>query len=63
MVERWKTFDWREVEDRINAHPNFVTEIDGQRIHFLHVRSEVAGRHARCCWRTPTRARCSTSST
>jgi len=43
MVERWKSFDWREVEARINAHPGFVAEIDGQRIHFLHVRSAVAG--------------------
>ena len=41
MVERWKAFDWRAVEDGINAHPNFLTEIDGQTIHFLHVRSEV----------------------
>ena len=38
MVERWKSFDWREVEARINAHPNFLTEIDGQTIHFVHVR-------------------------
>lgn len=42
MVERWKTFDWRSVEDRINAHPNFTTEIEGQTVHFLHVRSESA---------------------
>jgi len=41
MVERWKAFDWRAVEDGINAHPNFLAEIDGQTIHFLHVRSEV----------------------
>jgi epoxide hydrolase len=41
MVERWKSFDWREVEARINAHPNFVTEVDGQTIHFVHVRSAV----------------------
>src|SRR5215203_4078059 len=41
MVGQWKSFDWREVEARINAHPGFVTEVDGQRIHFLHVRSEV----------------------
>ncbi len=40
MVERWKTFDWRAVEARINAHPNFLTEVDGQTIHFVHVRSE-----------------------
>ena len=41
MVERWKAFDWRAVEARINAHPNFLTEVDGQTIHFIHVRSEV----------------------
>jgi pimeloyl-ACP methyl ester carboxylesterase len=43
MVERWKAFDWRDVEDRINAHPNFMTEIDGQPLHFIHVCSEVPG--------------------
>lgn len=42
MVERWKSFDWRAVEDGINAHPNFTTEIDGQTIHFVHVRSAEA---------------------
>ena len=31
--------DWRAVEERINAYPNFITEIDGQTIHFIHVRS------------------------
>jgi pimeloyl-ACP methyl ester carboxylesterase len=41
MVERWKDFDWRAVEARINAHPNFTAEIDGQTLHFIHVRSEV----------------------
>ena len=41
MVERWKSFDWREVEARINAVPNFVTEVDGQTIHFVHVRSSA----------------------
>ncbi|GGK99164.1 hypothetical protein Ppa06_47160 [Planomonospora parontospora subsp. parontospora] len=40
MVEYWRTgFDWRAVEARLNAHPQFVTEIDGQDVHFLHVRS------------------------
>ncbi|MGS2613999.1 epoxide hydrolase family protein [Micromonospora sp. LZ34] len=34
-----KAFDWRAVEARLNAHPQFVTEIDGQRVHFLHIRS------------------------
>ncbi|MFE5309448.1 epoxide hydrolase family protein [Isoptericola sp. NPDC056578] len=39
MVERWKAFDWRAVERRLNAFPQFTTEIDGQPLHFLHVRS------------------------
>src|SRR4051812_24896112 len=42
MVERWKHFDWRDVESRINAHTNYTTVIDGQTIHFVHVRSAVA---------------------
>jgi pimeloyl-ACP methyl ester carboxylesterase len=33
-------YDWRAHEARLNAYPQFATEIDGQRIHFLHVRSE-----------------------
>ncbi|ONH31662.1 epoxide hydrolase family protein [Pseudofrankia asymbiotica] len=32
-------FDWRAVETRINAWPQFTTEIDGQRVHFIHARS------------------------
>jgi epoxide hydrolase len=32
-------YDWREQEERLNGFPQFVTEIDGQRVHFLHVRS------------------------
>src|SRR3989337_4524455 len=39
MVERWKSFDWRAQEARMNAVRNFVTEIDGQTIHFVHVPS------------------------
>ncbi|MFI6237831.1 epoxide hydrolase family protein [Micromonospora sp. NPDC050784] len=40
LVDRWRgEFDWRAVEARLNAHPQFVTEIDGERVHFLHVRS------------------------
>ncbi len=40
VVEHWRHgFDWREVEARLNAYDQFVTEIDGQTIHFLHVRS------------------------
>lgn len=40
LVEYWRDgYDWRAHEARLNEHPQFVTEIDGQRIHFLHVRS------------------------
>jgi len=43
MVETWRTtFDWRAKEARLNAYPGFRTEIDGQTIHFLHVRSRYA---------------------
>ncbi|HRK44896.1 MAG TPA: epoxide hydrolase, partial [Nocardioides sp.] len=42
MVERWQAFDWRSQEARMNAVPNFTTEIDGQIIHFVHVRSHNA---------------------
>ncbi|MFC4016483.1 epoxide hydrolase family protein [Micromonospora sp. GCM10011542] len=33
-------YDWRKVEARLNALPNFITEIDGLDIHFIHVRSK-----------------------
>ena len=42
-VDAWKTFDWRAAEARINSFPHFMTEIDGQPIHFIHVRSENPG--------------------
>jgi len=43
-VERWRSgFDWRAVEARINEVPHFMTEVDGQPIHFIHVRSPHAG--------------------
>src|SRR4051812_3899009 len=32
-------YDWRKHEARLNQYPQFTTEIDGQNIHFLHVRS------------------------
>ena len=38
-VDAWLAFDWRAAEARLNAVPNFTTEIEGQTIHFLHVRS------------------------
>jgi pimeloyl-ACP methyl ester carboxylesterase len=40
-VQYWQTsHDWRKVEARLNALPQFVTEIDGLDIHFIHVRSK-----------------------
>jgi pimeloyl-ACP methyl ester carboxylesterase len=33
-------YDWRKCETKLNAIPQFVTEIDGQEIHFIHVRSK-----------------------
>src|SRR5690348_14218167 len=39
----WRAgFDWPAQQDRINAYPQFLTQIDGQRLHFLHVRSSRA---------------------
>jgi epoxide hydrolase len=43
VADYWATdFDWQSQEKRINAYPQFLTEVDGQRIHFLHVKSGVA---------------------
>ncbi|WP_250486467.1 epoxide hydrolase family protein [Caballeronia sp. GaOx3] len=43
LARHWVTdYDWRKVEARLNAVPNFVTEIDGLDIHFIHVRSKHA---------------------
>ena len=40
LARYWATeYDWRKVEARLNAVPNFITEIDGLNIHFIHVRS------------------------
>src|SRR5678816_2038309 len=41
LARYWATqYDWRKVEARLNALPNFITEIDGLDIHFIHVRSK-----------------------
>jgi pimeloyl-ACP methyl ester carboxylesterase len=40
LVEYWGTrYDWRKAESKLNALPQFVTNIDGLDIHFIHVRS------------------------
>jgi pimeloyl-ACP methyl ester carboxylesterase len=41
LAKYWATdYDWRKVEARLNALPNFITDIDGLDIHFIHVRSK-----------------------
>ncbi len=44
LAEYWRTsYDWRVHERRLNSFPQFTTEIDGQIVHFLHVRSGSPG--------------------
>ena len=41
LARYWATeYDWRRCQDRLNALPQFITEIDGLDIHFIHVRSK-----------------------
>src|SRR5260221_6150159 len=41
LVHHWHNdYDWRKIEARLNALPQFITEIDGLDIHFIHVRSK-----------------------
>ncbi|MFH8385271.1 epoxide hydrolase family protein [Kitasatospora sp. NPDC018058] len=40
LAEYWRTsYDWRAAEAELNEHPQFIEEIDGAPVHFLHVRS------------------------
>jgi pimeloyl-ACP methyl ester carboxylesterase len=44
LVRYWGNgYDWGKCETKLNALPNFVTEIDGLDIHFIHVRSQHQG--------------------
>ena len=44
LANYWATdFDWRAQEAKLNGYPQFTTEIDGQTIHFIHVRSAEPG--------------------
>jgi pimeloyl-ACP methyl ester carboxylesterase len=41
LARYWTTeYDWRTVEAKLNSYPQFITEIDGLDIHFIHVRSK-----------------------
>ncbi len=44
LVDIWaREYDWRRFETELNRHPQFLTEIDGVDIHFIHVRSPNPG--------------------
>lgn len=44
LADYWlNEYDWRKVEARLNGFPNFITNIDGLDIHFIHVRSKHEG--------------------
>ncbi len=43
LVGRWAHFDWSSYERRLDSIPQFTTLIDGQTVHFVHVRSTVPG--------------------
>lgn len=40
LADKFQAFDWRKAEARLNSFPNFNTEIDGQTIHFIHLKSK-----------------------
>ncbi len=43
LAQYWLTeFDWRKHEKQLNSYPQFMTEIEGQPIHFLHIKSPEA---------------------
>src|SRR5438067_10793658 len=41
LARYWATdYNWRKCEAKLNSYPNFLTEIDGLDIHFMHIRSK-----------------------
>ncbi len=41
LADYWANiFDWRKVEKEINSYPNFIADIDGHKIHFLHIKGK-----------------------
>jgi pimeloyl-ACP methyl ester carboxylesterase len=41
ITDYWlNTFDWRNTENEINDYPNYIAEINGVKVHFLHIRSK-----------------------
>lgn len=43
LVDAWIAFDWRAREEWLSGHPQFVAEIDGAGVHFVHRRSTTPG--------------------
>jgi len=44
LADRWAgDYDWRAQEAALNAFPQFMADVDGQQIHFVHVKSKVPG--------------------
>jgi epoxide hydrolase len=43
LTDQWRNkYDWRKHEAELNRYPHFMTEIDGQPIHFMHIKSKVS---------------------
>jgi pimeloyl-ACP methyl ester carboxylesterase len=40
LAEYWANYDWRKTEAKLNSYPQFITNIDGLAIHFIHVKSK-----------------------
>ncbi|WP_309709179.1 epoxide hydrolase N-terminal domain-containing protein, partial [Pseudolysinimonas sp.] len=40
LVESWIALDWRAQEEWLNAHPQFLAEVDGTTVHFVHRRAD-----------------------
>lgn len=41
LADYWlNEFDWRKIENETNAYPNFISNIDGYNIHFMHVKGK-----------------------
>src|SRR5215210_5381513 len=41
LCDYWlNEFNWRKIEKEINSYPNFIAEIDGYKIHFLHIKGQ-----------------------
>jgi Epoxide hydrolase N terminus len=66
LAHYWATdYDWRKVEAQLHAVPQFMTEIDGLDIHFIHANAasaEILLRRVQHC-RTKRRRRCSSATT